>query len=63
MIRYITQADMLKCQFGIMDISHYREDGSCKCDDPLERVKMIKEWGYKSRQFKGIKLQTLEVKD
>jgi hypothetical protein len=51
-IRFIKQSDILKCPHIIMDPSHYREDGTCKCDDPAEQKKMIKEWGYTKKDFK-----------
>ncbi len=55
--RMIKQSDILKCPFAILMPEHYREDGSCKCDDPEERKKMIAEWGYKTKDFKGIPLR------
>ena len=51
-IRMIKQSDMLKCPHCIVMPDHYREDGTCKCDDPVEQAMMIKEWGYKSKDFK-----------
>lgn len=50
-IRTIRQADMLACPHVIMVPSHYREDGSCKCDDPQERAMMIREWEYTEADF------------
>jgi len=50
-IRMIKQSDILKCPFVIMVASHYREDGTCKCNDPDEQQHMIKEWGYKPQHF------------
>jgi hypothetical protein len=49
--------DCLKCPFVILLPSHYRTDGSCKCDDARERAIMIKEWGYKKNSFKDIPLR------
>ena len=51
-IKMIKQSDILKCPHVIMVPSHYREDGSCKCNDPKEQAMMIKEWGYKKADFK-----------
>jgi hypothetical protein len=48
----IRQADIAACPFCIMVPSHYRPDGSCKCDDPEERAMMIKEWGYSEKDFR-----------
>jgi hypothetical protein len=50
------QSDILKCPFAIFNPSHYRTDGSCKCDDPIERIRMRK-WGYRAKDFKNIPLR------
>jgi len=50
--RQIKQSDIGKCKFFIMGPSHYREDGTCKCNDPEHQKMMIKEWGYKKSAFK-----------
>ena len=51
-IREIKQSDMRKCPHFIMVASHYREDGTCKCDDPEEREMMIRDWDYTEEDFK-----------
>ena len=51
-VREIKQEDMLKCPFCIMLAEHYREDGSCRCNDPEHRKMMMKEWGYKKADFR-----------
>lgn len=56
-IRMIRQADIMKCPFYILVPDHYREDGTCKCDDPEHRAMMIREWGYKKKQFKDIPMR------
>jgi hypothetical protein len=34
-----------RCPHFILDVRHYREeDGSCKCNDPKEKI--MKKWGY-----------------
>ena len=33
------------CPHAIWDPDHYREDGSCKCDDKSETV--LRQWGYR----------------
>lgn len=50
---------ILKCPFAIMMVpEHYREDGSCLCDDADHRKNvMIKQWGYKAKDFKDIPLR------
>ena len=44
-IRQIRQSDMLKCPHCIMMAEHYRDDGSCLCNDPEATV--MAEWGYR----------------
>lgn len=56
-IRYIRQSDMLKCHFAIMDPSHYRDDGTCKCDDAEHRAMMCSDWGYDADDFNDIPLR------
>ena len=46
-IRLIKQSDMQRCPHCIMVALHYREDGSCRCNDK-SHVEM-KEWGYRWR--------------
>lgn len=36
--------DPNRCPHFILTAEHYREDGSCKCNDPNETV--MAEWGY-----------------
>jgi hypothetical protein len=43
-VRMLKTADMLKCPHVIIMPEHYREDGSCKCNDPDNTVMV--EWGY-----------------
>jgi hypothetical protein len=43
-IRILKQSDIGKCPHCIFAPEHYREDGSCKCDDHSEVV--MAEWGY-----------------
>jgi hypothetical protein len=47
----VKQSDMLRCPHKIIMFTHYRPDGSCKCDDPTERAMMIAEWGYTESDF------------
>jgi len=44
-IREIKQSDLMKCPHCILVADHYREDGSCRCNDPDHKV--MKQWGYK----------------
>lgn len=50
-VRTIKQSDIAKCPHFIMVPEHYREDGTCKCNDPVEQARMIKDWGYSKRDF------------
>jgi len=51
-MRLILNSMIEKCPFLIMVAAHYRDDGTCKCDDPKERARMIAEWGYTEESFK-----------
>jgi len=51
-IREIKQSDLRKCPHFILVASHYRGDGTCKCDDPEEREMMIRDWDYTEEDFK-----------
>jgi hypothetical protein len=55
--REIPQSRLMECPFFILSADHYRADGSCKCDDPDERKKMISEWEYTEEDFKDIPLR------
>jgi len=44
-VRMIKQSDIGKCPHVIMVASHYRDDGSCRCNDK-SHTKM-REWGYR----------------
>lgn len=57
-VREIKQSDLMKCRFAIFNPDHYRADGSCKCDDPEHRAMMIRAWGYRKKDFKGIPLRS-----
>ena len=54
-VRTIAQDSLAACPFSIFDPSHYRSDETCKCDDPAEQAKMIKEWGYTQADFRKAK--------
>lgn len=56
-LRSIPQKAMLACPFAIMVADHYRDDNTCKCDDPTERRRMIAEWEYTEADFVGIPLR------
>lgn len=43
-IREIPQSAIRKCPHCIFDVDHYREDNTCKCDDP--NAKEMEEVGY-----------------
>ena len=50
-VRYLTQSTVKSCPHFILMPEHYRDDGSCKCDDPEEQAIMIREWGYHKHHF------------
>lgn len=52
-VRLIKQTDIVACPHVIFMPSHYRPDGSCKCDDGDERAMMVREWGYEPEDFEG----------
>jgi hypothetical protein len=39
------EIDPHRCPHLIFVGKHYRDDGSCKCDDPKEHI--MRAWGYK----------------
>lgn len=59
-VTVMKHSDLLKCRFTIVDPSHYRPDGSCRCDDEWHRKMMIASWGYTPKSFKGIPLREEE---
>lgn len=56
-VRTIQRADIFACPFTIMAVEHYRDDGSCRCDDPGHREFMIREWEYTLEDFDNIPLR------
>ena len=52
-VRRIKQSDIGACPNVILLSSHYRPDGTCKCDDTDERAMMIREWEYEASDFEG----------
>lgn len=44
-IRTIKQSDIAACPHCIFVPEHYRDDGSCRCND--ETHKQMHEWGYR----------------
>lgn len=47
----LRQSDIAACPFVIIEPSHYRPDGSCKCNDPIERERMKRDWEYTNEDF------------
>jgi hypothetical protein len=52
------QSDIRACKFVIFMPTHYRPDGSCKCDNAEHREMMIREWEYSPADFADIPLRT-----
>lgn len=44
-IRLLSTSDIRACPHVIFEPSHYRADGSCRCNDSSH--KEMGEWGYK----------------
>ena len=44
-VRVLKQTDVMKCPHFILIPRHYRDDGSCRCNDPLHA--QMAEWGYR----------------
>jgi hypothetical protein len=40
----VEQENMRKCPHFIIEITHYRADGTCRCDDPSHLD--MTAWGY-----------------
>lgn len=49
--RRLPRSSIAACKFYIMVPEHYRDDGSCKCDDPEHRQFMIDNWEYEEEDF------------
>jgi hypothetical protein len=47
-VRTIPQASIAACPHYIMAPEHYRDDNTCRCDDPTHTE--MKEWGYNWRE-------------
>jgi hypothetical protein len=46
----LTRQQLLACPFVILLPEHYREDGTCLCNDPKHR-EVMKTWGYTDENF------------
>lgn len=56
-VRVMRQSNLMSCPFTILVPEHYRPDGTCLCDDPEERARMIREWEYTEEDFQDIPLR------
>lgn len=50
-VKRVPQAAIQRCRFFIFDAQHYRDDGTCRCNDPVEQRRLIREAGYKRSDF------------
>lgn len=50
-VREISAATIKKCPHYILMPDHYREDGTCRCDDPSD--KDMRSWGYRWSKKEG----------
>ena len=55
--RTLSHDSIGRCRFSIMVADHYRDDGTCKCDDRDHRAMMVREWEYPEDAFEGIPLR------
>ncbi len=55
-VRMMKQSSFANCPFFIMILDHYREDGTCKCNDEVYRKTVMRKWGYTTRDFKRVGL-------
>ena len=46
--------DPRRCPFLIWNPDHYRQDGSCMCNDEEHRKKVMRSWGYRAADFKRV---------
>ncbi len=53
-VREIPQSVLRRCPFFILDQDHYREDGTCKCNDPEYRKTVMYAWGYRVADFRRV---------
>ena len=44
-IRQLAKSDLMKCPHYILVAEHYREDGTCRCNDPTAMI--MRFWGYR----------------
>ena len=44
-VREIKQSDIARCPHFIFVSEHYRDDGTCRCNDKSATV--MREWGYR----------------
>ena len=47
-VREISQSDIGRCPHVILMATHYRDDGTCRCDD--ESHTEMKGWGYRWKE-------------
>lgn len=50
-VRVLSAAAIRGCEFFILDPDHYREEGTCRCDDPDHEE--MDSWGYVWSDEKG----------
>lgn len=50
-VREIPQSAFGNCPFFIMVADHYREDFTCKCNDPVYHKTVMQKWGYTKKDF------------
>ena len=53
----VRQMNPHSCPFTILVAEHYREDGTCRCDDLTHRTFMCNEWGYEPKDFVNVPIR------
>lgn len=53
----VARSAMLACPFVLIDLEHYRPDGSCRCNEPAEQARLIREYDYTPAMFAALDLE------
>lgn len=56
-VTIMRQSDIRRCKFAILVPSHYRPDGTCRCDNAAHRAMMVAKWKYSPEDFEDIPLK------
>jgi hypothetical protein len=59
-VREIKNDDIRACPFTILVQEHYRENGTCKCNNRAHRDYMIKNWEYTEQDFEKMGIEIVD---